>query len=98
MGITDADLRDVRGERHPTTESVALANERHAKADAERAQREKQEAQQFEAGLKAKFLSVPGSQESDWERNRVQVLDEARRKAALSEDDKARQAFRANYM
>lgn len=60
-------------------------------------ERERKDAERFEADLKHKFMSVPGTTEADWTRNRQQVLDEARRKAALADDVAARAAMAARY-
>jgi hypothetical protein len=90
-------LRDTRGKRYATAELAQAANARIAREDADRAAKERAEADRWEAELRQRYMATPGATDDDWKRDRDSVISEARKRAALDSDDTARTAFAAQY-
>lgn len=93
----DNELRDNRGNRYATAEMAAAATRSNEAADAEREARAKAAAEAWEDDLKRRYLSQPGTDEASWQRQRQDIVDEARKRAALSADDAAREANARRY-
>jgi hypothetical protein len=87
----------VAGRRYATKELADSARRAAEQSQRAREASARAEAQAWENGLRDRYLATPGATEDDWNRDRESVISEARKRAALSEDDAARRSFAQGY-
>lgn len=97
MTMSDAHLRDSRGNRYSTPELAQAATRQNEADDAQREARAKAAADAWEADLQRRYLATPGATEADWQRDRADVIASARKSAALAADDAARDLNARRY-
>jgi hypothetical protein len=87
----------VNGTRYATKELADSARRAADRSQRARESSAKVEADLWESRLRERYMATPGATEADWNRDRADVISQARKQAALAGDTKARKAFAANY-